>query len=227
MNAPDRPAELLDVALLTVRVAGAATAAIALPALVVGWLLSRWRSPLRPLLRAVVALPMVLPPVAVGLLLLLLLARDGPLGRLLAAGGIASPLLTWRGAAIASGVMAFPLLAFGAQQGFDAVPRRLEQVAATLGASRWRILAAVTLPHAARGIAWGFVLAFARGLGEFGATALVAGRIPGETETLALAIDARIHLFEDDAALRFALVSLALALAATIAAELVLRRERR
>jgi molybdate transport system permease protein len=170
---------------------------------------------------------MVVPPVAVGLALLLFLARDGPLEPLLRGLGVASPLLTWKAAAIASAVMAFPLLAFGAQQGFDSVPRRVEQVAATLGASRPRAFLAITLPHAARGIAWGIVFAFARSLGEFGATALIAGRIPGETETLALAIDGRIHAFRDGEAVAFAAISLAIALLATIGAELLLRRERR
>lgn len=221
------PAELWTVTALTLKVGLAAIAAIVLPATATGLLLSRWRSPLRPLLRALVALPMVVPPVAVGLALLLLLARGGPLEPLLRGLGIASPLLTWKAAAIASAVMAFPLLAFGSQQGFDAVPRRLEQVAATLGASRARTFLAVTLPHAARGIAWGVVFAFARSLGEFGATALIAGRIPGETETLALAIDGRIHAFRDGDAIAFAAISLAIALSATIGGELLLRRERR
>jgi molybdate transport system permease protein len=169
---------------------------------------------------------MVLPPVAVGLLLLALLARQGPVGRLIAALGGDTLLLTWQAAAIASAVMSFPLLVMGARQAFDSVPRRLEQVAATLGASRWRIFRSITLPHATRGLLYGFLFAFARGLGEFGATALVAGDTPGETETLALAIYSRIHQFEDRDAALLTLISIAIALLTTGAAELFLRERR-
>src|SRR5262245_6320411 len=190
-------ADALDVTLLTLKVGAVATALIALPGVAIGWVLSRWRSRWRPVLQTLVTLPMVLPPVAVGLLLLALLARQGPVGRLVTLLGGDTILLTWQAAAIASAVMSFPLLVMGARQGFDAVPRRLEQVAATLGAKRSRIFLAITLPHAARGILYGFLFAFARGLGEFGATTLVAGDTPGETETLALAIYSRIHQFQD------------------------------
>jgi molybdate transport system permease protein len=217
-------ADALAITLLTLKVGAASTALIALPGVAVGYALSRWRSRLKPVLQTLVALPMVLPPVAVGLLLLALLARDGPLGRAIAAMGGGTLLLTWQAAAIASAVMSFPLLVMGARQGFDAVPRRLEQVAATLGASRSRILLSITLPHAARGLLHGFLFAFARGLGEFGATALVAGDTPGETETLALGIYSRIQQFQDRDAALLAAISLGIALLTTGAAELLLRR---
>jgi len=218
--------ETLAVTLLTLRVGLVSTALIALPAIATGFVLARARPPLRPLLQTLVSLPMVLPPVAVGLLLLTLLSRHGWLGRACEAWFGGTLLLTWWAAALAAAVMSFPLLAMGAQQGFEAVPRRLEQVAATLGASRRRVFLAITLPHAARGILYGLVFAFARGLGEFGATALVAGDVPGETETLSLAIYARIHDFRDRDAAWLALISVALALLSTGAAELFLRRRR-
>ena len=202
-------ADALAITALTLRVGLVATAAIALPGVALGFLLSRWRSSWKPLVQTLVSLPMVLPPVAIGLLLLALLAR--PL------------LLTWWAAVVASAVMSLPLLVLGAQQGFDAVPRRLEQVATTLGASRRRVFLAITLPHASRGILFGFLFAFARGLGEFGATALVAGDIPGRTETLALAIYGRIHQFEDRDAALLSAISVLLALATTGIAQLFLR----
>ena len=216
--------EALDVTLLTLKVGATSTAAIALPAVATGYVLSRWRSPLRPLVQTVVSLPMVLPPVAVGLLLLLLFARSAPLGRAVEACFGAPLLLTWWAAAVASAVMSFPLFVMGAMQGFDAVPPRLEQVAASLGASRVRVLLSITLPHAARGLACGAVAAFARGLGEFGATALVAGRIRGETETLSLAIYDRIEQFKSADAVVFAALSLALALLTIGAVELLRRK---
>ena len=202
-------ADALAITALTLRVGLVATAAIALPGVALGFLLSRWRSSWKPLVQTLVSLPMVLPPGAIGLLLRALLAR--PL------------LLTWWAAVVASAVMSLPLLVLGAQQGFDAVPRRLEQVATTLGASRRRVFLAITLPHASRGILFGFLFAFARGLGEFGATALVAGDIPGQTETLALAIYGRIHQFEDRDAALLSAISVLLALATTGIAQLFLR----
>jgi molybdate transport system permease protein len=218
--------DALGVTLLTLRVGVTATAAIALPAIATGWLLSRWRSRLRPLVQTLVSLPMVLPPVAVGLLLLLLLARHSPVGRAIESLFGAPILLTWWAAALASAVMSFPLFVLGATQGFDAVPRRLEQVAASLGASPLRVLWSITLPHAASGILYGVVAAFARSLGEFGATSLVAGRIHGETETLSLAIYAHIEEFDHHDAILLAAISLGLALATIGSAELLLRRRR-
>jgi len=220
-------ATLLDILGLTVKVGVVSTLALLVPGTALGWLLARRDFRGRTLLRVLVTLPMVLPPVAVGLLLLRLLSTRTASGRLaetLLGGPV---LLTWKAAAIASAVMSVPLLVLGAEQAFAGVPRRLEHVAATLGASRWRVFARVTLPLAARGLLHGSLFAFARSLGEFGATAVVAGNIPGRTETLALGIYARIHGFQDDQALILAGVSLALALASTWAAEVWLRRRTR
>ena len=218
--------EILEIALLSLRVSLVSTALILLPGVALGYVLARGRFRGRAVLQALVSLPMVLPPVAIGLVLLILFARDSLLGGLLEGLFGGSILLTWWAAALASAVMSFPLLVLGAQQGFAAVPRRLEHVAATLGASRVHVFRHVTLPLAARGIAYGAVFAFARGLGEFGATTLVAGHQPGKTETLALAIYARIEEWQDEQALVLAGVSLALALAITVTAEVFLRERR-
>ena len=217
-------AEVAEIAWRSVRVASLSTALILVPGTAVGWLLARRRFPGRALLKALITLPMVLPPVAVGLLLLSLFARDAWLGRAVEAVFGGSLLLTLWAAVLASAVMSFPLLVLGAEQGFAAVPVRLEGVAATLGASPWTVFRRVTLPLARPGILYGAVFAFARGLGEFGATTLVAGHVPGRTETLSLAIFARIEAFEDGEAALLASVSLVLALGLTVTAERWLRR---
>jgi len=218
--------EILEVALLTVRIGLLSTAAILLPGVLLGRWLARTRSPARPLVQTLVSLPMVLPPVAVGLLLLLLLSRRSPVGRA-AEALLGSPvLLTWWAATAASAVMSFPLLVLGAREGFAAVPLRLERVAASLGARPSRVFLRVALPLASRGILHGAVFAFARALGEFGATTLVAGHVPGETETLALAIYDRIERFEEGDALLLSGVSTILALGITALAEVLLRKER-
>lgn len=215
---------LLDATWISLRVALAATAIDALPAIALGWWLARRSTLLRTCVVTVVSLPLVLPPVAVGLVLLHLLARDSVGGRAYEAVFGHPAILTIDAAILAAAVMAFPLFVLGAREGFASVPRRLERVAASLGASLWRVVFEVSLPLAARGIAHGAVFAFARALGEFGATILVAGRIPGETETLALAIYDRFQHFEDAQAWGFVGVSVAFALVLAFAAERFLRR---
>jgi molybdate transport system permease protein len=216
-------ASMIDVVLLTLKVGLVAVALIAIPGVALGYFLARTGFVLRAAVATLVALPMVLPPVAVGLLIVLTFARGTTLGRV-AEALLGHPLLlSWEGAALASAVMSFPLLVLGAQNAFAAVPPRIEQVAATLGASRSRVFFRVTLPLASRGILHGFAFAFARALGEFGATTLVAGHVPGETETLALAIYARIENFDDGAALRLCVLSIVVALVFTGGAEFFLR----
>ena len=218
--------EVLDITLLTLRVGLVSTAIILVPGVALGYLLARREFKGRALVQTLVSLPLVLPPVAVGLALLLVLSRRAPIGRTLE-GLFGGPvLLTWWAAAIAAAVMSFPLLVRGAEQAFLGVPRRLEQVASSLGANRWRVFASVTLPLAMRGILYGVVFAFARGLGEFGATTIVAGHIPGRTETLALGIYGRIESFRDTEALILAGVAVALAVGVTGLAEGVLRSRR-
>lgn len=217
-------ADVVSITLLTARVSLVATAAILVPGVATGYLLARGRFKGKALLQTLVSLPMVLPPVAVGLLLVLALSPRSALGAALESLFGGRVLLTWWAAAVAAAAMSFPLLVLGAREGFSSVPPRLEQAARTLGARPARVFLSVSLPLAARGILYGTVFAFARGLGEFGATTLVAGHIPGETETLALAIYARIEAFEDGDALLLSLVSIALALATTFAAEAFLEK---
>lgn len=214
---------VLDTTLLTLKVGAVATLINLVPGVLTGWWLAHARFRGRTLVQALVMLPMVLPPVAIGLVLLVLFARGSFLGGLIERMFGAPILLTWPAAALAAAVMSFPLVVLGAQQGFRAVPRRLEQVARTLGARGWTVFFRISLPLAKRSIAYGLVFGFARSLGEFGATTLVAGHIPGETETLALAIYARIESFQEREALLLSGVSVLLALALTGAAELWLR----
>ena len=216
---------VLPLALLSLRVACAATL-LSLPAgIALGYLLARRQFTGKSLVQALIALPMVLPPVAVGLGLLWLLGRQGPLGALWRATGI--ELVFTEGAAVlAAAVVGFPLLVRACEQAFAEVDARYERVARSLGMSRARAFARITLPLARRGILYGTLLAFTRALGEFGATAVVAGILPGRTETLALGIWSRIQLGDDGAALLLCGASFALALASLLVAETWLRRAR-
>jgi len=216
-------AELAEITGLTLRVGAVATAAILLPGVATGLLLARRSFRGKSLVQAVIALPMVLPPVAVGLALLLLLGRRGPLGPLWSALGI-ELVFTWWAAAIAAAVVGFPLLARACEQAFAAVDPGYERLARTLGLSPLQAFWRVTLPLASRGVIYGTLLAFTRALGEFGATALVAGILPGRTETLALGVYARVQLGEDGDALALCAVSFAIALASMLIAEKWLRR---
>jgi molybdate transport system permease protein len=215
--------EILPITFLTLRVGAVATAAILPAALVLAYLLARRDFPGKSLVQALIALPLVLPPVAVGLGLLLLLGRRGPLGGLWSALGI-DVVFTWWAAALAAAVVGFPLLVRACQQAFAAVDVRYERVSRSLGLGPLRTFFRVTLPLAHRGVLYGTLLAFTRALGEFGATALVAGIIPGRTETLALGIYARVQVGDDAAALALCGASFAIALAAMIVAETWLHR---
>jgi len=208
---------------LTLRVGGVAIALGFLPALGLGLWLARREFRGKALVEAVIALPMLLPPVAVGLGLLLLLGRRGPLGPLLQALGVELPF-TWWAAALAAALVGFPFLARACEQAFAEVEPRFEQLTRSLGYTRIATFWRVTLPLARRGVLYGVVLAFTRGLGEFGATAVVAGIQPGKTETLAIGIWSRIELGDDADALALCAASFALALAATTLAEGWLRR---
>lgn len=211
---------------LSLRVAFASVI-ISLPfGLLIAWLLARRDFPGKAALNGLVHLPLVLPPVVVGYLLLLLLGREGPLGRLLAPLGISLPF-TWQGAALAAAVMAFPLMVRAMRLSLEAVDTRLESAARTLGASPTGVFLSVTLPLMAPGIVAGTLLAFARSLGEFGATITFAANIPGATRTIPLAIYALIQTPGGErAAFRLALLSVVLSLGALAASELVARRLR-
>jgi molybdate transport system permease protein len=210
----------------TLEVSTLATALILPPGLLVAWLLARHRWPGRSLVETLVALPLVMPPVATGLLLLRLVGRRGPLGRWLDRIDL-DVVFTWRGVVLAIAVMSFPLLVRGARAAFEEVDPQLERMARTLGAGQPRVFLTVTLPLAARGILGGTLLAFARAIGEFGATVVVAGNIPGRTTTLSLAIYQLIQLGRDDDAFRLLGVAAVIAFAAVWLHEAVLRRTAR
>jgi len=193
--------------------------------LAVAWLLARREFFGKTLLNGVVHLPLVLPPVVVGYLLLLLLGRKGPLGAwLYDAFGISLPF-TWEGAALAAAVMAFPLMVRAMRLSIEAIDQRLETAARTLGATRFNVFLTITLPLTLPGILAGAVLAFARSLGEFGATITFVSNIPGETRTLPLALYSLIQTPGGEAgALRLAVLSVLLSLAALAASEAIARR---
>lgn len=188
------------------------------------WLLARrkWRG--KSIVETLVALPLVMPPVATGLLLLKLLGRRGILGGWLEKTFGWEIVFTWRGVVVATAVMSFPLLVRTARVAFENVNPRLEQVARTLGSSPWRVFVRITLPLALRGVVAGALLAFARALGEFGATIMVAGYIPGKTATLALSIYNLVQLGHDPEAFGLLAISVAMAFCAVFASEWFLRR---
>ncbi|HUP43906.1 MAG TPA: molybdate ABC transporter permease subunit [Thermoanaerobaculia bacterium] len=206
----------------TVRVAAMAALLILPPGLAMAWLLARYRWRGKSIVETIVALPLVMPPVATGLILLHLFGRRGAIGSLLPF----DIVFTWRAVVLAMMVMSFPLLVRAARVAFEEVEPRLEQIARTLGASNARVFATITLPLAARGIAGGLLLAFARALGEFGATILVAGNIPGRTSTLSLSIYHSVQLGRDGEAFRLLLYSVAAAFAAVWLAEFMAGRSR-
>ncbi|MDQ3282720.1 MAG: molybdate ABC transporter permease subunit [Acidobacteriota bacterium] len=213
-----------DIIALTLRTAAMATLLIAPPGIAVAWLLARRTWPGKSLVETLVALPLVMPPVATGLLLLQLLGRRGPVGGWLHRTFGFDIVFTWRAVVIAMMVMSFPLLVRTARVAFEQVNPRFEQIARTLGANETRVFFTITLPLAARGIIAGLVLAFARAIGEFGATVLVAGNIPGRTTTLSLAIYNLVQLGRDDEAFQLLAISVAIAFLAVWTAEHFSRR---
>jgi molybdate transport system permease protein len=190
------------------------------------WLLARPQWPGKSILETVVSLPLVLPPVATGLILLKILGRHGFVGRFLHNSFNFDVVFTWRGVLVALGVMSFPLLVRSVRVAFEEVNPRLEQVARTLGAGELRVFLTVTVPLAVRGIMGGLILAFARALGEFGATIMVAGNIPGKTSTVSLSIFQAVQLGHDNEAFRLLGVSTALAFVAVWVSEWLLRKRR-
>jgi len=205
---------------LSLRVAAVATL-VSLPlGIAVAMLIGRGRFLGRPLLNAFVLLPLVLPPVVTGYVLLLLFGRQGPIGSWLADSFGIVLAFRWTGAALACAIMGFPLLVRAIQLSVEAVDHRLEQAASTLGASRAWVFLTVTLPLIAPGIIAGAILAFARSMGEFGATITFVSNIPGETQTLPSLIYTFTQVPGGDAgALRLTLISLGLSLGAILAAE--------
>jgi molybdate transport system permease protein len=217
--------EVWQVAWFTTWVAAAGTLLILPPGIALGWLLARkhWRGKI--LVETIVTLPLVMPPVATGLVLLKLLGRRGLLGRWIESLFGVEIVFTWRAVVIATAVMSFPLLVRTARLALEGVNPRFEQVARTLGAGPWRVFWTITLPLAARGLVAGAVLAFARALGEFGATIMVAGFIPGRTATLALSIYHLVQLSRDDEAWGLLAISITLAFGALWLSETLLRKK--
>ena len=209
----------------TIRAALGATALLIVPGTFVAWSLARrdWRG--KAIVETLVALPLVMPPVATGLILLEIFGRRGPIGSLLHRAGI-DVIFTWRAVVFAMSIMAFPLFVRTARVAFEQVSHRYEDIARTLGAREGRVFFTITLPLAARGIVGGAVLAFARALGEFGATVLVAGNIPGRTSTIAVSIYNLVQIGDDREAMGLVAVSVAIAFVAVLTSEALLRGRR-
>ena len=209
---------------LSLRIAVVATFASLPFGIAIAWLLARKDFWGKALLDGVVHLPLVLPPVVTGYLLLITFGRRGLAGSFLADLGIVFSF-RWTGAALACGIMSFPLLVRPIRLSIEAVDRRLEQAAGTLGAAPWRVFLTVTLPLALPGVLAGMVLGFAKAIGEFGATITFVSNIPGETQTISSAIYSLIQTPDgDSAALRLVAVSIVIALAALVASEWFARR---
>jgi molybdate transport system permease protein len=214
--------------LLSLRVAAVATVVATPFGIALAWLLARRDFWGKSLIDALVHLPLVLPPVVTGYLLLLTFGKRGLVGSWLADTLGIVFAFRWTGAALACGVMSFPLLVRPMRLSIEAVDQRLEQAAETLGAAPWRVFLTVTLPLALPGVLAGMVLGFAKAIGEFGATITFVSNIPGETQVISSAIYSLIQTPDGDAAaLRLVIISVAIAVAALIASEWFARRATR
>jgi molybdate transport system permease protein len=221
------PAEWTAIA-LSLRVATLAAIASLPFGVAVAYLLARGRFPGRALVDALVHLPLVMPPVVTGYLLLLTFGRKGPVGAFLERTFGIVLAFRWTGAALAAAIMGFPLMVRAIRLSLETIDRRLEAAAATLGANRTMVLLTVTLPLALPGILAGIVLSFARGLGEFGATITFVGNIPGETQTIPTAIYTDTQAPGGDfAALRLTAIAVVIAFAALLVADALARRATR
>jgi molybdate transport system permease protein len=220
-------AEGWQIVAFTLRTSALAVLLILPPGLALAWLLARRQWPGKSIVETAVTLPLVMPPVATGLLLLRAFGRRGFAGHFFHEWLGIDVVFTWRAVVLAMAVMSLPLLVRSARVAFEGVPVRLEQIARTLGAGEARILFTITLPLAVRGILGGTLLAFARALGEFGATIMVAGSIPGRTVTLSLAIYQFVQLGRDGEAFRLMGATAVIAFTAVWWSEWLLRRERR
>ncbi len=213
---------LWEIGRFTLGVALAATLLMLPPAIVVAWVLARGRFFGKVILETLVSLPLVLPPVATGLILLRLLGRRGPFGAILAGGGI-DIVFTWKAVVLAMAIMGFPLVVRTARAGFEQVTRRYEQVAETLGAGPARVFFTISLPLASRNVLAGALLGFSRALGEFGATIVVAGSLPGRTRTLAVAIFGYLETGQDSHAMVLLAASVAIAFAGVWVSNLLIK----
>ena len=185
---------------LTLKVAGWATALNLVLGVGVGYAMARWRFPGRELADAVLTLPMVMPPTVLGYYMLVLIGTQGPIGAWLLEHFGIRMIFTWQAAVIAATVVSFPLVFKSARAAFETVDPQLEDAARLLGIGEWAVFFRVSLPLAWRGVLAGLLLSFARALGEFGATLMVAGSIPGKTQTLSIAVYEAVQAGQDDTA---------------------------
>lgn len=215
----------IDAIALSLRVSFFAVA-VSLPlGILVAWILARLSFPGRTILDAIVHLPLVLPPVVVGYILLVTFGRRGVLGEFMSDTLGISIAFSWQGAAVAGAVMAFPLMVRAIRLSIEGIDQGLEQAARTLGATPWRVFATVTLPLTAPGLLAGSLLAFARSLGEFGATVAFVSNIPDETQTIPLALYALINTpGGEDGAFRLVIAAVALSFFALLGSEIMARR---
>lgn len=221
------PAELTAIA-LSLKVALAAVLCSLPFGIALGWLLARTSFPGKLLLDTLLVLPLVLPPVVTGYVLLVLLGTRGPVGAFLQEYLGFTFAFRWTGAALASAIMGFPLMVRAIRLSIENVDRRLEQAAATLGANPWRVFFTMTLPLAGPGVIAGSVLAFAKALGEFGATITFVSSIPGETQTLSSAIYGLMQVPDGEAGIwRLTAVAVAISFAAVLVSEWLVQRQRR
>ena len=218
--------ETWQITLFSIAVGLASTLLILPVGIALAWLFARKEWPLKSIVETAVLLPLVMPPVSTGLILLKIFGRRGPLGQWLYERGI-EIVFNWKGVLIAMSVMSFPLLVRSVRTSFAEVNPRLEQIAATLGASPLRIFFVITIPLAYKGIVAGALLAFSRALGEFGATILLAGNIPGQTQTLSLAIYNYVQLGKDSDAYVLLGITVALAFLFVWCSEWLLRTGRK
>jgi molybdate transport system permease protein len=219
-------AEAWQIVFFTIKVSALSTLLILPLGVAVAWLIARRDWPGKAIVETAVMLPLFVPPVATGLLLLMLFGRRGPLGSVLQRDLGIEIVFTWRAVVLACAVMSFPLLVRTAQSAFQEVNTRLEDIGRTLGASEWRVFTTISLPLAARGIVAGAVLAFARAMGEFGATAIVAGMIPRKTMTISLSIYQNIQLGHDAAALPLLFVSIGIVFITVLCGQIISMRNR-
>lgn len=209
---------ILGIVLLTLKVAAIATLAASVAGLGLAWFICRTRMPGKGLVDAMCALPLVLPPTVIGYCLILLIGRKGLIGEWLADMGI-TLIFSWQGAVVAATVVIFPLTYRASKAALESVDHTLEDAARTLGATEWEVFYKVSLPLAWRSILAGISLAFARGMGEFGATLMIAGNLPGKTQTLSLAIYSSFQAMDDGKALALVLLTSALCVTLLLIAE--------
>lgn len=215
--------EAWQVVFFTLKTSALSTLLILPVGVAIAWLLAQGRGPAKTAAETLVMLPLFVPPVATGLLLLLVFGRHGAFGAILQRAFGVDVVFTWRAVVAAGAVMSFPLLVRSAQTAFEEVNRRFEDIARTLGSTEWRVFRTISLPLAARGVIAGAVLAFARAIGEFGATAIVAGMIPRKTMTISLAIYQDVQLGHDAQALPLLAVSIAIVFLAVFCGQMISR----